>query len=165
MFTKIYWIHQFENSAGIAIMARPRGEEWLEDEIDKFKKQNVGLLVSLLEQKEISELGLNKQKELCIKNNIAFINYPIVDRGIPKKGYELDKFISQLTEKVKEGISIVIHCRMGIGRSSIIAACILLQAGLKTDDIIQKISKVRGLKVPDTDEQIKWLKDREKNYR
>jgi protein-tyrosine phosphatase len=146
-------------------MARPRGEEWLEDEIGKFKKQNVKLLVSLLEQNEVSELGVYKEKEFCQMNNIAFITYPIVDRGIPKKGDELNKFIDQLTEKVKEGLSIVIHCRMGIGRSSIIAACVLLQAGLKSDEIIQKITKVRGLKVPDTDEQIRWLKDREKSER
>jgi len=147
MYTKIYWIHEFDNSA--------RGEEWLEDEIVKFKKQNVGLLVSLLEQKEVSELGLYKQKELCLKHNIDFINFPIVDRGIPVKSDELNTFINRLTKKVREGLSVVIHCRMGIGRSSIIAASILLQAGLKTDDIIKKITKVRGLKVPDTDEQLK----------
>jgi hypothetical protein len=51
---------------------------------------------------------------------------------------------------------------MGIGRSSIIAGCLLFKAGYKTNQIIQHISKVRGLRVPDTEEQIAWLKKQEK---
>ena len=50
---------------------------------------------------------------------------------------------------------------MGIGRSSIIAGCLLLKAGYKANEVIQHISKVRGLRVPDTEEQIAWLKKRE----
>jgi hypothetical protein len=37
---------------------------------------------------------------------------------------------------------------MGIGRTVLIAACVLLQAGFKTEQLIQKISSNRGLKVP-----------------
>jgi hypothetical protein len=50
---------------------------------------------------------------------------------------------------------------MGIGRSSIVAACVFLHAGLKADNIIDKMSKVRGLKVPDTDKQLQLLKARQ----
>ena len=58
MRTKIYWLHTFENAAKIGIMARPRGNDWLEDEIIHLKNQNVNVLVSLLERSEIEELNL-----------------------------------------------------------------------------------------------------------
>ena len=64
MYTKIYWILDFANGAKLGIMPRPRGDDWLEEEITKFKKQNIGLLVSLLEQHEMNELGLRNQPAL-----------------------------------------------------------------------------------------------------
>jgi len=160
MFTKIYWIHQFDNVAKLGIMARPRGDNWLADEVANLKKQNVGLLVSLLEKEEINELGLRQQETICKGSDIEFINFPIADRSIPKTSDKTDWLVDYLTSKLQDGTSVVIHCRMGIGRSSIIAASVLLGTGLKADNIIENISKIRGLKVPDTDNQLEWLKAR-----
>jgi protein-tyrosine phosphatase len=143
-------------------MPRPRGDDWLEEEIIKLKKQNIGVWVSLLEQHEISELGLRNEASLCLKHALDFINFPIVDRGIPEKGSKIDQLISQLVLKIQSGETVVTHCRMGIGRASIIAASILLQYGFKTEQILQKITSSRGLKVPDTEEQVQWLRNREK---
>lgn len=161
MFTKIYWIHQLENAARLGIMARPRGGDWLADEIANLKKQNVGMLVSLLEKEEMSELGLLRQGTVCKSNGIEFVHFPIPDRDIPMAGDKTDGFIRYLTSRLQEGVFVVIHCRMGIGRSSIIAAAVLLQAGLKTENIIDTISGIRGLKVPDTEHQLQWLESRQ----
>lgn len=65
MPVKIYWIHQFENNARVGIMARPRGNEWLKDEITSLQKQKVSVLVSLLEMEEVIELGLREEESLC----------------------------------------------------------------------------------------------------
>jgi protein-tyrosine phosphatase len=162
MYTKIYWIHNFANGSKLGIMPRPRGDDWLEEEIVKIKKQHIGLWVSLLEQQEINELGLRNQPALCSKHNLEYINFPIVDRSVPDKGTKIDLLIDQLYQQIQNGNSVVIHCRMGIGRSSIIAACILLKQGFKTEQILQMITSARGLKVPDTEAQVQWLKNREK---
>jgi protein-tyrosine phosphatase len=162
MFTKIYWIHQLDNAARLGIMARPRGGDWLADEIANLKKQKVGVLVSLLEKEEINELGLRDEEVLCKTNSIEFLNFPIVDRDVPKANDKTDWFINYLTDSLQAGASIVIHCRMGIGRSSIIAAAILSQFGQGAGNIINEISRIRGLKVPDTAEQLQWLKARSK---
>lgn len=37
MYTKLYFLHLYDNKAAVAIMAKPRGGEWLEDEIVQFK--------------------------------------------------------------------------------------------------------------------------------
>ena len=36
MFTKVYWTREFDNKAKLGIMARPRGDSWLADEIANF---------------------------------------------------------------------------------------------------------------------------------
>ena len=142
-------------------MARPRGDNWLEDEINHLKNNEVGVLVSLLERDEIYDLKLDNEEYICTTKNITYINFPIPDRDIPKQNGDTDKLIGTLTKKIDEGQSVVIHCRMGIGRSSIIAASVLLKYKHKAKDIIENISSIRGLKVPDTDKQLSWLISRE----
>jgi protein-tyrosine phosphatase len=159
---RIFWIDKYDGPARLGIMARPRGGEWLEEEIISMKKQNVGVLVSLLESEEVYELGLEGEEKACLNNGLGYISFPIKDRDIPKDENKLESFIGLLMQKLNDGISVVIHCRMGIGRSSIIAACILLKKGLKAKEIFTEIRKSRGMKVPDTDTQIAWVEHRER---
>jgi protein-tyrosine phosphatase len=157
MRTRIFWIRQLENGARIGIMARPRGSDWLEEEVGQLKGQGVQVLVSLLEREEIAELGLSGEAGCCEKHSIEFINFPIPDRNIPKNDQQVIALVKNLAGKIDSGSSIVIHCRMGIGRSSIIAAAVLLRNGFRAKDLLQEISRVRGLAVPDTNEQVDWL--------
>ena len=161
ILTKVYWLHTFDNLAKIGIMARPRGNDWLEDEIINLKLKKVEVLISLLERSEIDELKLELEPKLCSSKQIEFINFPIPDRDIPNNNDKINQLIDNLVLKIDRGNSIVIHCRMGIGRSSIIAAAILLKYGFRVEEIIDKISIVRGMKVPDTDQQLDWLRQRE----
>lgn len=110
---------------------------------------------------EIYELGLERESELCLKHGIEYINFPIADRNVPKLDSRFHNFIDQLKEKLSTGNNMIIHCRMGIGRATIIAVCLLLKPGYKTEEVIVHISKIRGIRVPDTDEQISWLKKQE----
>ena len=161
MFTKIYWVHQLDNLAKIGIMARPRGNDWLEDEINHLKNNGVDVLVSLLEKSEIAELGLEYEEKYCLAKNISYINLPIKDRDTPQDKNLLEKFIATTILNIKDGKSVVIHCRMGIGRASIIASSILLHLNIPLNEIIDNITRTRGLKIPDTEEQLAWLKSRE----
>ena len=141
-------------------MARPRGGDWLDDEISNLRNNAVNLFVSLLERTEIHDLGLGLEEKLCLDKGIGFINFPVPDRGIPEPRNAVDGLIDEITTKLDRGLSVVIHCRMGIGRSSLIAAAVLLTYKLRGNDIIDTISRIRGLNVPDTDEQLNWLRDR-----
>lgn len=158
MFTRIYWLHTNANGGKLGIMARPRGDDWLEQEINHFKKQGIGVIVSLLEATEIQELGLQKQSALCAGQEIMFLQFPIADRSVPSSTSGARQLVSLLSEQLNKGLSVVVHCRMGIGRSSIIAGAVLQKDGWKTDELIRHIGKMRGVSVPDTEEQITWLK-------
>jgi predicted protein tyrosine phosphatase len=51
----------------------------------------------------------------------------------------------------------VIHCRAGIGRTSVVATGVLLHAGFEVTEAFEKISEIRGVQVPDTQEQYDWV--------
>ncbi|HEV8483740.1 MAG TPA: protein-tyrosine phosphatase family protein, partial [Blastocatellia bacterium] len=54
-----------------------------------------------------------------------YISFPIPDRDVPESTRETTKLCEMLAQLASKGENIVIHCRQGIGRSSIVAAIIL----------------------------------------
>ncbi len=157
MFTKVYWLKKYSCGGAVGIMPRPRGGDWLEDEVRNLKLLGIQTVVSLLEWSEVYELDLKDEEKLCAKHGIGYITFPIADRGLPTNFKKVSTLIDNLHEQVKRGDSVMIHCRMGIGRSSIIAGAVMMMDSRPAVDIIDEISKIRGLRVPDTDEQLDWL--------
>src|SRR5262249_15347614 len=154
--SRLHWI-ELRAAGRVAIMARPRAGDWLEGEVNAWKSLGVGIVVSLLEPEEISELDLQHEAELCRSNEIDFISFPIRDRDVPSSRLDVLRLASTLIASVRDGRSVAIHCRAGIGRSSLIAACVLICSGIDADDAFARIKDARGLSVPDTDEQRDWV--------
>jgi len=97
----IYWIKDFL-AGNLAIMPKPRSNEWLEDEIQEFNNQGVNLVVCLLTTDEIYELELQKEKTLCERYQIQYISFPIEDRSVPSF-LETKKLVDHLLCQLKEG--------------------------------------------------------------
>jgi protein-tyrosine phosphatase len=153
--SRLHWI-EVRAAGRIAIMARPRADDWLEPEVNEWKTCGIDVVVSLLEREEVSELGLQREAELCRSNGIDFIAFPIPDRGVPES-QEASRIARFLAAGIRDGRSIAIHCRAGIGRSSVIAACALICSGTEAEEALSLIGAARGLSVPDTDEQRDWV--------
>ena len=67
----------------LAIVARPRGGDWLDDEASDWRKAGVDVVVSLLESDEAAQLNLLDEPRAAEANGIRFISLPIPDRGVP----------------------------------------------------------------------------------
>jgi hypothetical protein len=44
------------------------------------------MVISLLEREEVSELGVQREAELCRANGLEFVSFPIPDRRDPLPG-------------------------------------------------------------------------------
>lgn len=154
MLSNIYWIETPEDMR-LAIMARPRSGEWLEEEVAHWRRSGVEIVVSLLEREEIDDLDLGQEQALCERNGIEFLSWPIPDRGLPESPAAFKRFANEVSTRRKP---VAIHCRAGIGRSALLAAAMMIDAGQSADDALREISVARGVKVPDTDEQRDWIK-------
>lgn len=142
----------------LAVMAKPVAGEWIEDEFRGIAQFGIDRLVSLLETHEIRELGLQTAPDLCAANQIDFVHYPIKDRGLPSSLPVTQKLVVQLHDDLLKGDNTVIHCRAGIGRTGLLAAAVLIRHGYDAMVALAMISKARGVTVPDTEEQVDWLK-------
>lgn len=141
----------------IAVMPRPHGSGRLEDEIRTLRSAGVEVLVCLLTDEEVEELGLEGEQARSEANGIDYIAFPIPDREVPEPGPATEQFINQLAGILKSGKYVAIHCRMGIGRSALVAACALVVLGESVDAAFEEIFEARGWPVPDTEEQRAWV--------
>ncbi len=149
-------------SGFLAVMAKPVAGEWIEDEFAGIAAARIKQIVSLLESWEAYEVGLSDEKTLCERNGMGFISYPIPDRGLPPSVSNFARITRKLYHEIAGGMNTVVHCRAGIGRTGVVAAGILLHAAFEPEQAFARVSDVRGVDVPDTDEQYNWVVS---NYR
>ena len=150
----LYWINR--EGVRLGIMAPPRGNDWLSNDIRMLRQEGVEIIVSALTPPEVEELGLSEEAEECARSGLCFIAFPIEDWSVPKSHVDLGA-PDQLLEYLRKGRVIAIHCWAGIGRSSLIAACVLTRNGLSLHSAFQAIEESRGCPVPDTPEQRQWV--------
>ncbi len=153
---EIYWITRAE-PARLALMPRPRSGDWLADEISGWARANIGTVVSLLEPHEIRELELLDERPLCETHGIEFLSFPIPDRGTPRSIRETAALIDEIVVRLNRGSAVAVHCRAGIGRSGLIAGCVLIRLGVAPSEVFPALTDARGVPVPDTSNQAEWL--------
>lgn len=141
----------------LAIMPRPRAGDWLHAEVASWKQAGIDCVVSLLEPAEIAELGLEAEAASCRQAGLEYLVFPIPDRGVPRSADELIRLVESLAARLRSGLGVAIHCRIGIGRSALVAACVLAFLGQPVEAAWRSIEAARRLPVPDTPEQRVWV--------
>jgi len=141
----------------LAIMPRPRAGDWLEDEAASWQQQGLDVVVSLLEDAEIADLGLNEEPSICERVGLRIVRFPIPDRDVPSSAQEVSSLVSTLVAELRKHRGVGIHCRMGIGRSASLAVCVLAALGMQIEGAWAAVERARGLSVPDTAEQRAWV--------
>ena len=158
MKTEVFWIDGLAKGR-LGIAPRPRGGDWLEDEVKAWRTAGVDSVVSLLTPSEQTELNLTNEDDACRKQDVTFRYLAIPDRGVPQSRPALKRLLSALLSDLNSGKTVVVHCRQGIGRSSLIAASVLTSLGDDPDRAFRRIEQARGRSVPDTDEQRNWVRN------
>ena len=156
MATEVYRVEGLWPGS-LAVSARPRGGDWLEDEIKTWHASGFDIIVSLLTPEEVQEMELQQEASYCRQNQMEFDSVPIADRSVPKSRPDTVRLIERLDSELAQGKRINVHCRQGIGRSGLIAVGILVVRGLPLMRAIQEVSAARHTPVPETSEQREWI--------
>jgi protein-tyrosine phosphatase len=144
-------------SGKLAVSPRPRGNDWLEDDLGRWKMLGITQVVSLLEPDEEVQLGLENEHAECERIGLRFHSFPIPDCGVPADTEAFADLVHQMQVDLEQGQRIVIHCRQGIGRSGLLAACVLMSFEMPMKDALERITLARGVPVPETEQQRLWL--------
>jgi protein-tyrosine phosphatase len=143
----------------LPIVPRPRGGDWLEGEIIAWREAGIETAVSFLTPDEVAAFELEAEKKLCEDHGIRLVSFPIPDRGVPTSNAASASLVDDLKQSLVKGGKVALHCRQSVGRSALIAACLLVATGAEPQKAFERISAARGCAVPDTTEQERWVTD------
>jgi len=103
-------------------------------------------LVCCVEDHEIEELQVTKLEKICKQLDIQLIKFPIVDTQTPMAD-SLTAFFSLHGEAFlksnNELGNTVIFCKGGLGRTGLVAACLLGLTGLNANESMKRIRRAR----------------------
>jgi protein-tyrosine phosphatase len=156
MLSELYWLDE-RWPGKLALAARPRGGDWLQDEISNWKRAGIGSVVSLLTPEEEMDLDLRDESRESSAHGLEFISFPIPDRQVPRSEAKLAAALDKISNVLSGGKNVVVHCRQGVGRSGLVAACLLVKNGMSPSAAVEKVSAARGVAIPETIEQREWI--------
>src|SRR3974390_2275666 len=125
MPTALHWV---EGSwpGRLSLAARPRGGDWLEDEVAGWRSAGLNTVLSLLTPEEELDLGLENEAQAVKGQNMKYVSLPIEDLQVPRSETTLAKTLDEIDVDLSAGKNVVIHCRQGNGRTGLVAACLLV---------------------------------------
>jgi protein-tyrosine phosphatase len=156
MWTELHWIDG-PWPGKLALASRPRGGDWLEDEMAAWRRAGIDTVLSLLTSEEEQELDLKREAHEAKARGMKFVSLPIPDRQVPNSESEVSAVLDRLAADLSAGKNVVVHCRQGIGRTGLVAACLLVAKGLTSEGAVKTLSAARGTPVPETAEQRRWI--------
>jgi len=156
MRKELYWVDGPWRGK-LAMSARPRGGEWLSDDIASWRRAGIDAVLSLLTPDEEHDMNLREEASEAKKQQMEFISFPIPDRQIPNSEPKWAGVLEEVTRTLSEGKNVVVHCRQGIGRSGLAVACLLVRKGMSPGAAVELASAARGISVPETPEQRDWI--------
>lgn len=143
MFTELHWIDG-PWPGKLTLAARPRGGDWLKDETASWQRSGVNTVFSLLTPQEERDLDLAKEAAETRAYGMKFLSYPITDRQVPDSENTLTEALEELEAELASGKNVALHCRQGIGRTGLVAACLLLTKGIDVENAVRRVSAARG---------------------
>jgi protein-tyrosine phosphatase len=125
----------------------------------RWSGQGASAVLSVLTTDEERDLDLENEATVARNRGIEFVSLPVADRGIPTSESEFAHAIEWLDSALAAGRTVAVHCRQGIGRSGMAAACVLVLNGVEPAAAIARVSSARRLPVPETGLQREWIED------
>jgi ADP-ribosyl-[dinitrogen reductase] hydrolase len=117
----------------------------LETDLRVIKEWGASILISLMEEKEFSELKVVDLPVHAARIGLEWIHLPIEDTSTPSREVE-DQWraiVKGLKRRLLHGEKIVFHCKGGLGRTGTMAACLLKELWIDGKDAIRMVREAR----------------------
>jgi ADP-ribosylglycohydrolase len=160
-----YWVVAGRFLAGPHPGSRSRAEAM--DRLRRFLSAGITFFIDLTEPSEVSSYESLLPFATPDGRRVEYFREPIPDHDVPADFDVMTRIVDLLDAALRDGHVVYVHCRGGIGRSAMVAACWLALKGGRGDEALEDIqamwqqssrSKVWSI-VPETEEQADFVRD------
>jgi hypothetical protein len=120
---------------------------WARDlEVDLHRlRQTYGVdtLVCLVEAFELAFMRIPQLSERTRAHGMAFLHHPVVDVSVPGDPVAFRELVADVAQRLRAGEVVAVHCRGGLGRTGLTAACVLVAFGMDPEGAIHLVRQVR----------------------
>lgn len=122
----------------------PASDTLLRDDLRALRDAHgVQVLVTLLEEFEMTRLGISGLLPAARRMRLRTIWFPIPDVTAPSDLPATARLVDEVLDALSIGQTVVVHCRGGLGRSGTIAACCLVARGRAPAEAIAMVRLAR----------------------
>jgi len=120
---------------------------WMRNlELDLARLQEtyrVDVLVTLLEAHEMPQLQIANLLSRVEDYGMRSRWFPIPDFGTPPALPEFSLLVQEILTLARQGETVVVHCKAGLGRSGLVSAACLVALGYASDEAFRQVRRVR----------------------
>lgn len=123
-----------------------RWERDLDVDLHRLKEAyRITTVACLLNTAELSCFRLRNYTATVVSSGLDLLVFPIVEMAPPDSVALTREFVHTIVDKLGKGENVAVHCRGGVGRAGVIAACVLLELGLATSGrgAIEQVRRLR----------------------
>ena len=124
------------------------GKPWdrsLDADIEAIRDWGASAVVTLMEEHELEQLQVANLGAATSALGMEWLHLSIRDVDIPDDVFELQWVYAarELMRRLARGEKILLHCRGGLGRTGLVAACLLIESGVQPADALAKVRTAR----------------------
>ena len=133
-----------------------RWERDLDADLDVLVSKGIRTIACLIEAHELVEWGIDRLPSAAAARGLELLHRPICDGSVPT----LDGARSLVHELIaRRDAPILIHCIGGVGRTGVIAGCLLRALDVAPDEALRRLVAARGKRCPENPEQRRFVTD------
>lgn len=142
-----------ENGAKLIFTPCPGSKEvGVQQSLEQLAAAGATAILTLMPREEMQRNGVIDLPELCAQLGLAWFHLPIEDDHAPEQVFQdaWQNARERIHALVNAGKTLVIHCKGGTGRTSLVAAHILLERGMPLVEVVTRVRAIRpnALQIP-----------------
>jgi protein-tyrosine phosphatase len=117
----------------------------LDEALRALKQAGAAAVITLMPQAELAANGAEHIARHCEALGLAWYHLPVADEQVPQEDFGQGWKASRqaILDQLRAGQSLAIHCKGGSGRTGLIAARLLIEAGIARSEAIALVQALR----------------------